>query len=211
MVAGRAACSPCGLRNLPADNTFARFLWPGSLVLLSQVDVATGVRIAHLDFPDRFARHHKSRKRTSFTTNFKQRRQSGDLHHAASTSRPTPNHRPGFHWGNAIPTCSFFAERKAATATWRRAGELNMTAALAGRPNPRCGQVHHGTISCSRPELARELAAQPPAHSSSWMGCIGDPTDGLTCQKWCPEAGKFLKERYNRDDSLRQSAPILPK
>ena len=185
----------------------------GVLVLaFLSVDVATkSPQLAHLDFLDRFATP-QSRKTDQFYNNFNNGSyQSGDLHHAAEyvKAHTKPTDRV-FHWG-IDPYVFFLAERKAATRYVAAGWELNMTAALAGAPTPARAKIIMDHQLQQAKELARELAAQPPAALVIMDGLYWGPDGWADLQKWCPEAGKFLKERYIETIRFGKARLFFPK
>jgi hypothetical protein len=185
----------------------------GVLVLaFFSVEVATtSPQLAHLDFPDRFATP-QSRKTDLFYNNFNSGSfQSGDLHHAAENlkSHTKPTDRV-YLWG-IDPYVLFLAERKAATRYVAAGWELNMTAALAGSPNPARSKIITDYQLEQAKRLARELAAQPPAALVIMDGLYWGPDGWADLQKWCPDAGKFLKERYTETIRFGKARLFFPK
>jgi len=71
-----------------------------------------------------------------------------------------------------------------------------MPAALGAAATPARTKIITEHQESHAKELARELAAQPPAALVIIDGLYWGPDGWDDLQKWCPEAGKFLSERY---------------
>lgn len=170
----------------------------GILVLaFLNVDLAvTSPQLTHLDFLDRFPTP-QSRQQDEYWSNFTLGTfQSVDLHHAAAYLKEhTQATDRVFHWG-IDPYVLYLAERKAATRYVVTGWELNMTAALAGAATPARTKIITAHQEGHAKELARELEAKPPAALVIIDGLYWGPDGWADLQKWCPEAGKFLAERY---------------
>jgi hypothetical protein len=168
-------------------------------------------QLAHLDFPTRFATP-ASRKTDDYLRNFNfGSYNSVDLHHAAAylKEHTKPTDRV-LHWG-IDPYVLFLAERKAATRYVITGWELNMTAALAGAGTPERTKIITEHQAKHAKEFARELVAAPPAALVIIDGLYWGPDGWIDLQKWCPEAGKFLSERYQETIRFGSARLFFPK
>jgi len=168
-------------------------------------------QLAHLDFPTRFATP-ESRKSDDYLSNFDFGSfKSVDLHHAAAylKEHTKPTDRI-LHWG-IDPYVLFLAERKAATRYVITGWELNMTAALAGAGTPERTKIITDHQAKHAKEFARQLAAAPPAALVIIDGLYWGPDGWIDLQKWCPDAGKFLSERYTETIRFGSARLFFPK
>ena len=105
----------------------------------------------------------------------------------------------------------YLTERKAATRYVVTGWELNMTAALEGAGTPARAKIIRAHQQSHAKELARELAAQPPAALVIIDGLYWGPDGWADVQAWCPEAGKFLAERYKETVRFGIARLFFPK